>query len=137
MTTTHALKGYKGLARADGKAIFGLGIGPLRELFLLLLPQLFLEFCDGLAIRGSASDTAIFECAAIEARAIVVIALANNFATTNNHAAMAVVQRGLGCLLKTKSQIVVGLHFVVGAIPKKRLLLSNGRVVKRESETCY
>ena len=50
---------------------------------------------------------------AVEARAIIIIALTNNPAATNNYAAMAVMERGLGRLLKAKIQIVVGLHFDV------------------------
>lgn len=57
----------------------------------------------------------MLERTAIEARAVVVVALPDDFPTADDNAAMAVVQRRLGGLLKAERQVVVGLHVAVSA----------------------
>ena len=58
----------------------------------------------------------MLESPAIEPGAIVIIALSNNLATTNDDTAVTIVQWRLGGLLEAKSQIVVGLHFAVSGL---------------------
>lgn len=50
---------------------------------------------------------------AVEARAVVIETLPDDFAATNDNAAMAVMQRRLGGLLQTQGQVIIGLHVVV------------------------
>ena len=60
-------------------------------LVLLALLHLGLHFGEGSAIEGTACDTTVLECAAIETRAVVVVALTNDLATAHDDAAVAVV----------------------------------------------
>jgi len=55
----------------------------------------------------------MLECAAIETRTVVVVALADDLATAHDDTAVAVVQRRLSGLLEAKREVVVRLHFVV------------------------
>lgn len=77
---------------------------------ILLLLQLLLQVGDSWTIHGTVGNTAMLERAAVEARAVVIVALSDNLATTDNNAAMTVVQRRLRSLLEAEGQIVVGLH---------------------------
>jgi hypothetical protein len=55
----------------------------------------------------------MLECAAIETRAVVVVALADNLATAHNDTTVAIVQRRFGGLLEAKREVVVRLHVAV------------------------
>ena len=106
MAAAHALKRSERLGRVMSKAIVGWFVR-----LLLLLLQLLLPLHDAWAINGRAGEAAMLEDTTVEAWAIVIITPADNLPTANNHAAMTVAQRGLRRLLKTKSEIVVSLHF--------------------------
>ena len=80
-------------------------------LVLLALLQLGLHLGQGSAIEGTTCDTAMLECAAIETRTVVVVALADDLATAHDDTAVAVVQRRLGGLLEAKREVVVRLPF--------------------------
>ena len=82
-------------------------------LVLLAFLQLGLHLGEGSTIEGTACDTAMLECAAIETRAVVVVALTNDLATAHDDAAVTVVQRRLGGLLEAKREIIVRLHVAV------------------------
>lgn len=82
-------------------------------LVILALLQLGLHFGEGSAIEGTACDTAMLECAAIETRTVVVVALTNDLATAHDDTAVAIVQRRLGGLLEAKREIVIRLHVAV------------------------
>ena len=58
--------------------------------------------------------TRLERAAAIEARTVVVVALAQDLAAAHDDAAVAVVQRGLGGLLEAEGEVGVGTgrHFV-------------------------
>ena len=106
MACTHALKGSERLGRIKSEAIVGWHVR-----LLLFLLQLLFPLHDAWAVQGGAGKTPMLEDTTIEAWAIVIVASADNLPTTNNHAAMAIAQRGLRRLLETESEIVVGLHF--------------------------
>ena len=82
-------------------------------LVLIALLQLGLHLGESSSVEGTSCDTAMLECAAIETRTIVVVALTDDLATAHNDTAVAIVQRRLGGLLETKREVVVRLHFVV------------------------
>lgn len=82
-------------------------------LVILALLQLGLHFGEGSAIEGTACDTAMLECAAIETRTVVVVALTDDLATAHDDTAVAIVQRRLGGLLEAKREIIVCLHVAV------------------------
>ena len=82
-------------------------------LALLALLQLGLHLSEGSTVEGTACDTAMLECAAIETRAVVVVALTDDLATAHDDTAVAVVQRRLGGLLEAKREVVVRLHVAV------------------------
>lgn len=82
-------------------------------LVLFALLQLCLHLGEGSAIEGTACDTAMFECAAVETRAVVVVALTDDLATADDDTAVTVVQRRLGGLLEAKREIIVRLHVAV------------------------
>lgn len=77
-------------------------------LVLLALLQLSLHLGE-----GTACDTAMLECAAIETRAVVVVTLTDDLATAHDDAAVAIVQRRLGALLEAKREVVVRLRVAV------------------------
>ena len=108
--TAHGFKG-----RERGRLIVAIGIVLLRLLMLLLVLLLVLLFhlLNSSAVIGAGGDLAGLECAAVEARTVVIEALSDDLATANDDAAMAVVKWGLRGLLKAESEIIVGLHFVV------------------------
>lgn len=83
------------------------------QLVLLALLQLGLHVHEGRAGESAACDTAMLESAAVEARAVVVVALANDLAAAHDDAAMAVVQRRFFSLLQAERQVIVRLHFAV------------------------
>lgn len=76
----------------------------------LLLLQLLFQLGDCSTVQRTAHDAAMLERSTVEARAIVVVALADDFTAAHDDAAMAIVQRGLGGLLEAKREVVVGLH---------------------------
>lgn len=82
-------------------------------LVLFALLQLGLHLGEGSAIEGTACDTAMLECAAIETRAVVVVALTDDLTTAHDDTAVTIVQRRLGGLLEAKREIVVRLHVAV------------------------
>lgn len=82
-------------------------------LVLLAFLQPGLHLGEGSAAQGSACDTTMLECAAIEARTVVIVALTDDLATTHDDTAVAVVERRFGGLLEAKREVVVRLHFVV------------------------
>lgn len=55
-------------------------------------------------------DARLQDAATIVSRTAIVEALADDLASFDDNAAMAVVERGQGSLLKTKIQILVSLH---------------------------
>lgn len=63
------------------------------DLVLLALLQLGFHLGKSGAIKGAACDTAMLECAAVETRTVVVVALADDLAAEHNDTAMAIVQR--------------------------------------------
>lgn len=77
------------------------------RLILLSLLQLLLQVRYGGAVEGAVGDAAVLEGATVETWAVVIVALTDNLAATNDDAAMAVVERGLGGLLKAKSEVLV------------------------------
>ena len=85
-------------------------LGLLLFRLILLLLQLLLQIHDRRPVKYSIRNAAMREGTAIEARTMIVVALSDYLATTNNDAAMTIVQRRLGGLLEAKSQIVVRLH---------------------------
>lgn len=62
-------------------------------LVLLALLQLGFHLGEGGAVEGATCDTAMLECAAVEARTVVVVALADDLAAAHDDTAMAIVQR--------------------------------------------
>ena len=82
-------------------------------LAILALLQLGLHFGEGRAIEGTACDTAMLECATIETRTVVVVALTDDLATAHDDTAVTVVQRRLGGLLEAKREILILLHVAV------------------------
>lgn len=80
------------------------------RLILLSLLQLLFPVRYGGAVEGAVGDAAVLEGATVETWAVVIVALTDNLAATNDDAAMAVVERGLGGLLKAKSEVLVRLH---------------------------
>lgn len=84
------------------------------ELVLLALLQLGLHIHQSGTLEGAACDTTVLECAAIETRAVVVVALADDLTTAHDDTAVAVVQRRFCSLLEAKRQVIVRLHFAVG-----------------------
>lgn len=82
-------------------------------LVLLAFLQLSLHLGESSAIEGATCDTAMLECAAVETRAVVVVALSDDLATAHDDTAVAIVQRRFGGLLEAKREVVVRLHFVV------------------------
>lgn len=60
-------------------------------LVLLALLQLGLHLGESSAIESTACDTAMLESAAIETRAVVVVALADDLATAHDDTAVAIV----------------------------------------------
>ena len=82
-------------------------------LAILALLQLGLHLGEGSAIEGTTCDTAMLECAAIETRAVVVVALTDDLATAHDDTAVTVVQRRLGGLLEAKREILILLHVAV------------------------
>jgi len=77
----------------------------------LRLVALALEVGHGVAegerCRG---QTAGLECASIKTWAIIVEALANDFATLDDNTAVTVMQGGKGSLLEAKVQVLIVLH---------------------------
>ena len=82
-------------------------------LVLLTLLQLGLHLGEGSSIEGTACNAAMLECAAIETRAVVVVALADDLATAHDDTAVAIVQRRISGLLEAKREVVVRLHVAV------------------------
>lgn len=60
--------------------------------------------------RRLGQDTGLQDAAAIVPRATIVEALADDLASLDDDAAMAIVKSGQGSLVKTKVQILIGLH---------------------------
>ena len=81
------------------------------EFVRLALLQLGLHVGKGRAVEGAACDSSMLECAAVESWAVVVVALADDFASTHDDAAVAVVERRFRGLLEAQRQIIVRLHF--------------------------
>lgn len=106
-SSTHLLESSE-LSRRLGRLI-ALRFG----LVLLALLELGLHLGESSAIEGTASDTAMLECAAIETRAVVVVALTDDLTTAHDDTAVAIVQRRLSGLLEAKREIVVRLHVAV------------------------
>ena len=104
---TRALEGDERLCRVR---LLRLLVLLLFRLILLFL-QFFFEIGNRRAITGSLGNATMLESPAFEARTVVIVALPNHFATANDDAAVAVVQRRLRSLLEAETQIVVGLHF--------------------------
>lgn len=89
-------------------------------LFAIILVQLLLALLDlhlhvgqGRAVESAVCDTAMLESAAIVAGTVVVVALADDFASADDDAAVAVVQWRFRCLLKTEREVIVRFHFDV------------------------
>jgi hypothetical protein len=98
VTPAGALEGDEGVAITTRR------LGRRLRLFLLL--QLLLQLHHGrTAQRRSAGNTPMLECTAVEARAVIIVALPDDFAAADNDTAVAVVQRRLGRLLETKGQV--------------------------------
>lgn len=60
--------------------------------------------------RCLGQDASLQDAAAVVSRATIVEALADDLASLDDDAAMAVMKSGQGSLVKTKIQILVGLH---------------------------
>lgn len=60
--------------------------------------------------RSLGQDPGLQDAAAVISRATIVEALADDLASLDDDAAMAVVKSGQGSLVKTKIQILIGLH---------------------------
>ncbi len=82
------------------------------ELLLLLL-QLLLQLADCGPIEGTLGDAAMLQSSAIEAWAIVIMALPDDFAAADNDAPVTVVQRRLVGLLQAEREILIRLHFAI------------------------
>ena len=101
-TTTHGLVGSES--------------GGGRDLLLLLawlvalLPEPFLHGAHSRAIDCPTCNTTVLEGATIEAWAVIIIALADDLAATDNDAAVAVVHWRLAGLLEAKREVIVRLH---------------------------
>lgn len=98
---THAFEGREGLRRRRSLSLWTFG--------LLLVLLLSLQLGDGGAVCG-AGKTAGLESAAVETRAVVVVALTDDFAAADDDAAVAVAEGGVGGLLEAEGQVVVSLH---------------------------
>lgn len=87
----------------------------LLQILLLsfLLLRLLLQLGKSRAVKGAIANATMFQRSAVEARAVVVETLADDFTTANDNTAMTVVQRRLGGLLEAKVEVVVGLHLAV------------------------
>ena len=81
------------------------------EFVSLALLQLFLHVGKGRAVEGAACDSSMLQGTAIKSWAIVIVALADDLATTHNDAAVAVVEWRFRGLLEAQRQIIVRLHF--------------------------
>ena len=81
------------------------------EFVRLALLQLFLHVGKGRAVEGAAGDSSMLQRAAVESWAVVVVALADDLASTHDDAAVAVVERRFRGLLEAQRQIIVRLHF--------------------------
>lgn len=57
-------------------------------------------------------DAAVLESAPIEARAVVIVALTDDFTAAHDDGTMAIVERRLGGLLDAQVEVCVGLHGV-------------------------
>lgn len=84
------------------------------ELVLLALLQLGLHIHQSRSLEGAACDAAVLESAAVETRAVVVVALADDLSAAHDDTAVAVVERRFCSLLEAKRQVIVRLHFAVG-----------------------
>lgn len=60
--------------------------------------------------RSLGQDSGLQDAAAVVSRATVVEALADDLASLDDDASMAVVKSGQGSLVKTEIQILIGLH---------------------------
>lgn len=78
---------------------------------VLLFLQLLLQVGNSRPVNSTIGDTAMLQTPAVVARTVVIVALADDLATTHNDTAMAVVERRLGGLIEAERQVVVGLHF--------------------------
>lgn len=78
---------------------------------LVLLLQLLLQLLHSLAVQGAAGNAAVLESAAIEAGAVVIVTVTNDFSTSNDDRAVAVMEWRLRGLLEAESEVVVRLHF--------------------------
>lgn len=107
MAATRALEWHKRLRRVRLNTLLFL----LRLVLLLL--QLILQIGNRRSIESTIGNTAMLESSTVETRAIVIVSSTDDLATTNDDAAVTVVERGLGSLLEAESQVVVGLHFDV------------------------
>jgi hypothetical protein len=106
---TNLLESSKLPRRLRRRLLLVLRIG----LLLLAFFQLGLHLGKGSAVEGTSCDTAMLECAAVEARAVVIVALTDDLTTAHDDTAMAVVQRRLGGLLEAKGELVVRLHLLL------------------------
>lgn len=86
----------------------------LLRLILCLQFQALLELSNSRSVDGAARQGATLQSAAIEARLVAVEALTNNFATTDDDGAMAVVERRKVGLGQAEVKIhIAWRHFIV------------------------
>jgi len=97
-----------GLIGRERRRSCGIFLLSLRLITLLL--ELLLHCKHSGAIECSSRDAPSLESSSIKPGTVVVIALANDLAATDNNAAVAVVHGRLGGLLKAKSKVIVRLH---------------------------
>jgi hypothetical protein len=74
--------------------------------------MLFLQGGKGSPIQSADREAASLQSAAVEASTMVIEALTDDLAPTDDDASMAVAERGISSLLEAKREIVVSLHFV-------------------------
>ena len=92
-----------GVVAAAGATFEGreVGLGLLLLRFLLLLLQLLLQLGDGWAVQAAVGDTTVLEGAAVEARAVVIVALTDDLTAADDDTTMAVVERRVGAVSYT------------------------------------
>lgn len=80
------------------------------RLRLGLVLHLVLQLCDSWSIINILCNLPSLQSTAIKAGTVIIVALANDLATTDDDSAVAIMKWRLSSLLETEGKIVVGLH---------------------------